>query len=394
MGIPDYLNSHDQSRIHFLDEIAHKPNICTVDRSFLDLYDDDIDYIHDERTNFEREELYDIDELLRLEQLMYEQQEVRRMRLINQLKQELYCENDCKFLEKLMLKQQRLSQSLNKYEGIWNPRYMKQQTKKQVFLKQQPQEKNKEKERQDQDFSIEQLSEQTSSMNSQTQSDSSKTSQPQEPVLKSRHCRHFLKGHCERGDSCGFRHDQSVFCTDLQKVFLGGLPAHLTSSLLRKKLTEQGYTVLNNPKILRWFSPQVCLGSVEEAQKLVKKGTIVIDKTVVQVRPFEAFQDNKKKQPDEVERSVFLGGLSPDTTAEMIGDELRKLGLVVVNIPMLKSGYSPQVVLETYQQAQTLIQLMRVRINGAMVNVRPFANIRSSSGKKKKRTKVQAVNTK
>merc|ERR1719233_1951664 len=233
-------------------------------------------------------------------------------------------------------------------------------------------------------LSNEQFSEQTSSIKSQTQSDSSKTSQPQKAVQKSRHCRHFLKGRCERGDSCGFRHDQSVFCTDLQKVFLGGLPAHLTSSLLRKKLTEQGYTVLNNPKILRWFSPQVCLGSVEEAQKLVKKGNIVIDGSVIRVRPFEAFtRDNKKKLPDEVERSVFLGGLAADTTAEMIRDELGKLGLVVVNIPELKSGYSPQVALQTFEQARRLLKLMRVEINGSLVSVRPFANIRSSSGKKK-----------
>merc|ERR1719427_202349 len=240
-------------------------------------------------------------------------------------------------------------------------------------------------------FSVEQFSEQGSSEKSPAQSDSSKAVQQLEPSKKSRHCRHFLKGHCERGDACGFRHDQSVFCTDLQKVFLGGLPTHLTSSLLCKWLTEQGYTVLNNPKILRWFSPQVCLGSVEEAQRLVEKKTIVIDNTVVQVRAFEAFsRDNKWKQPDEVERSVFLGGLSPDTTAEMIRHDLRVMGLVVVNIPVLKSGYSPQVVLKTFDQAQSLIKLMKVQINGTIVNVRPYANIRSSC-KKRKRAKLQAT---
>merc|ERR1719189_712067 len=235
-------------------------------------------------------------------------------------------------------------------------------------------------------FSLDQFSEQGSSEKSPAQSDSSKAVQPQEPQQKSRHCRHFLKGHCERGDSCGFRHDHSVFCTDLQKVFLGGLPSHLTASVLRKKLAEQGYTVLNNPKIIRWFSPQVCLGSVEEAQKLVKNGTIVIDGSVIRVRPFEAFtRDNKKKLPDEVERSVFLGGLAADTTAEIIRAELGKMGLVVVNIPELKSGYSPQVTLQTFEQARKLLKLMRVEINGSLVSVRPFANIRSSSGKKKNR---------
>jgi len=179
----------------------------------------------------------------------------------------------------------------------------------------------------------------------------------------------------------------------MQKVFLKGLPAHLTSrSLLRKKLEEQGYTVLNNPKILRRFSPQVCLGSVEEAQRLVEKGTIIIDTTIVRVRPFETFTlDNKKKQPDEVERSVFLGGLNLSTTVEMITDELGKMGLVVVNIPVIKSGYAPQVVFETFQQAQNLLKLQRVHINGAFVNVRPFANIRSSCRKRRKKTNVRST---
>merc|ERR1719204_1498273 len=127
----------------------------------------------------------------------------------------------------------------------------------------------------------------------------------------------------------------------------------MTSSLLKKKLAELGFTVLNNPKIIRWFSPQVCLGSVEEAQRLVEKGTIIIDGSVIRVRPFEAFtRDNKKKLPDEVERSVFLGGLAAGTTAEMIKDELGKIGLVVLNIPVVKSVYSPQVALKTYEQAQ------------------------------------------
>jgi len=69
----------------------------------------------------------------------------------------------------------------------------------------------------------------------------------------------------------------------------------------------------------------------------------------------------------------------------MIKNELGKMGLVVVNIPVVKSGYSPQVVLETFQQAQTLLKLIQVQINGSLVNIRPFANIRSSSGKKKKK---------
>lgn len=240
---------------------------------------------------------------------------------------------------------------------------------------------------------VEQLPEQLPSMSSPTQSDPSKTYKPQEPHQKTRLCRHFLKGNCQRGASCSFRHDHTIFCSNMQKVFLKGLPAHLTSrSLLKKKLEEQGYTVLNNPKIIRRFSPQVCLGSVEEAQRLVEKGTIIIDTATVQVRPFEAFtMDNKKKQPDEIERSVFLGGLNIRTTVEMIKDELGKMGFLVVSIPDLKSSYAPQVVLETFQQAQTLLKLVRVQINGAFVSVRPFAKLKSSFGKRRKRTNVRST---
>jgi len=232
--------------------------------------------------------------------------------------------------------------------------------------------------------SVEQLPEEVPSMKSQTQSYSKKSSEREECRQNNRyHCKHFLKGHCQRGDSCGFRHDHSIFCTDMQKVFLRSLPSHITSSMLIKELEDRGYTVLNKPKILRRFSSHVCLGSLEEAQRLLEKGNIIIDSKVVHVRPFKAL-DHEKKQPDEVERSVFLGGLNSSTTVEIIKDVLGNMGLVVVNIPVLKSGYIRQVVLETIQQAQSLLKKSKVQINGASVNIRPFANITSSSGGKNK----------
>jgi len=397
MQYPGYLYSKPphQPRMNFLDGdmTEYTPNNPYMDSSCWDLYDDDLDYLHDDYPDSVNGELYNIDELAMWERLMFQQQELNRIKLARQLKQLQYAEEDRTFLKQLILKQQRLRQFLNEEDNRWDKRLMNlsHTPGAQAFDEDEEKESWGQRSSMEQ-FSVEQFSEQGSSEKSpaqSAQSDSSKTAQAQEPQQKSRHCRHFLKGHCERGESCGFRHDHSVFCTDMQKVFLGGLPAHLTASLLRKKLAEQGYTVLNHPKILRWFSPQVCLGSVEEAQKLVEKGTIVIDGAIIRVRPFEAFtRDNKKKLPDEVERSVFLGGLAAGTTAEMIKDELGKIGLVVVNIPVVKSGYSPQVALETYEQARTLLKLMRVQINGALVNVRPFANIRSSSGKKKKRNNV------
>jgi len=391
MQFPGYLNPkpkyHPQMNFFDGNMTELKPTSSYMD-SCWDLYDDDLDYLHEYPDSL-KDDLFNMDELAMMEQLMYQQREINRMRLARQLKQLQHAEDDYTSVKQLMFKQQRLRQFLNEEENRGDSRWMNlSNTPVQLFDEDEEKESWGQRSSMEQ-FSVEQFSEQGSSEKSPPQSDSSKAVQQQDPQQKSRHCRHFLKGHCERGDSCGFRHDHSVFCTDLQKVFLGGLPAHLTASLLRQKLAEQGYTVLNHPKILRWFSPQVCLGSVEEAQRLVEKGTIVIDGAVIRVRPFEAFtRDNKKKLPDEVERSVFLGGLAAGTTAELIKDELGKLGLDVVNIPVVKSGYSPQVALKSYKQAQTLLKLMRVQINGALVNVRPFANIRSSSGKKKKRNNM------
>merc|ERR1719204_882169 len=360
------------------------PNNPYMDSSCWDLYDEDLDYLNDDYPDSVNGELYNIEELAMWERLMFQQQELKRIKLARQLKQLQYSEEDRTFLKQLIIKQQRLRQFLNKKENRWGKNFMSIHSQAAQSFEEDEEKESWGQRSSMEQFSVEQESEKSRSEKSAPESE--KTVQVKEPHQKSRHCRHFLKGHCERGESCGFRHDHSVFCTDMQKVFLGGLPTHLTANLLRKKLAEQGYTVLNHPKILRWFSPQVCLGSVQEAQKLVEKGTIVIDGAIIRVRPFEAFtRDNKKKLPDEVERSVFLGGLAVGTTAEMIKDELGKIGLVVVNIPVVKSGYSPQVALETYEQARTLLRLMRVQINGALVNVRPFANIRSSSGKKKKR---------
>jgi len=217
------------------------------------------------------------------------------------------------------------------------------------------------------------------------QSSDKKSSNKEQFPRRSSHCRHFLKGHCERGESCRFLHDRSVFCTNMQKVFLGGLPSHLNASLLRQKLAEQGYTVLNNPKVFRWFSPQVCLGSVDEAKKLMQKGTIVIDGRTVKVRPFEGYSRNRAA-PDEVERSVFVGGLTLSTTADIVKGEMAKLGFKVVNIPIVKTGFSPQVVLKSVEQAQKLLKLHQIKINGAIVNVRPYANIRNYSIRRKKRS--------
>jgi len=205
---------------------------------------------------------------------------------------------------------------------------------------------------------------------------------PEDQNRKRRLCRHFLKGHCKRGKACDFLHDSSIFCSEFQKVFLGGLPSHIVESTLKEKLVEQGYTVINKPKVLRGFTPQVCLGSVQEAQRMIEKGKVMIDGVLVDVRPYEAFaKDNlEKKLPDDVKRSVFLGGLPNGTTGQTIKEELEKLDVKVVNHPLIKTGFTPQVILGSLEQAQKLVNLKKVRINNTLVDVRPYVNLRERHG--------------
>jgi len=206
---------------------------------------------------------------------------------------------------------------------------------------------------------------------------------------KRRLCRHFLKGWCKRGKSCDFLHDSSIFCPDLQKVFLGGLPSYVTESTLKRKLAEQGYNVINQPKVLRGFTPQVCLGSVEEAQRLIKKGKIMIDDSQVDVRPYEEFAKNTpdNKPPDDIKRSVFLGGLPNGTTGKDIVGELEKLDVKVVNHPLIKAGFTPQVILGNAKQAEKLVNLKKVRIRKTLVDIRPYVNYRVGSNRSRKYVK-------
>jgi len=195
---------------------------------------------------------------------------------------------------------------------------------------------------------------------------------------KRRLCRHFLKGRCNRGKSCDFLHDESIFCSDEQKVFLGGLPTHITDKELRDALRKQGYTVLNKPKVLQGFSPQICLGSVQEAQSMIKRGNVMIEGEFVDVRPYEAFaKDNVKiGSEEETKRSVFLGGLSSSTTGWMIKKRLAALGFVTANHPVVKSGFAPQVMLESAEQARRLVKLKNIKINKSTVEVRPYSRYR------------------
>lgn len=99
---------------------------------------------------------------------------------------------------------------------------------------------------------------------------------------------------------------------------------------------------------------------------MIETGSIIFDGFRVSVRPFKYQSHGGKK------RSVFLGGLAIGTTASMIKEELEKLDVNVVNHPIIKSGYSPQVMLRSYQEKQKLVELQKVSINGVIVNIRPY----------------------
>jgi len=195
-------------------------------------------------------------------------------------------------------------------------------------------------------------------------------------VRKRRLCRHFVKGFCLRGSSCAFLHDPSIFCCDEQKVFLGGLPLHLTPEMLKTKLEEQGLRVLNKPRIMRGFTPQVCLGSVKEAERLVAQQHVYICDQRVDVRPYQEEEKLRKTFPSVVKRSVFLGGLPEDTTGEMIVKDMQRLDIKVEVVPVVKSGYAPRVVLASLKDAKMLVALKRVVVNGTVVDVRPYVNFR------------------
>jgi len=185
-------------------------------------------------------------------------------------------------------------------------------------------------------------------------------------------CRHFIKGFCLRGESCNFLHDLSVFCIDDQKVFLGGLPLWLTPMMLKTKLCELGLTVLNYPKVLRGFCPELCLGSIQETMEFIARRYIRIGDRRVDVRPYQREQQFRDGIPNASRRTVFLGGLSEKTTGQMIIDDLWHLGARVVECPVVKKGYAPCVVLGSSRQAKMLVTLKRVVINGSIVNVRPY----------------------
>merc|ERR1719317_210092 len=186
-------------------------------------------------------------------------------------------------------------------------------------------------------------------------------------------CWHFLRGYCERGDSCRFQHSFTDATHQAQKVFLPGLPSDISEVALQKKLSDLGCNFINKLVSLHKSWPRVCLGSPEEAQFLYMKGKISINGHPVEVRPWQVVAEKKRKRvADITRRSIFLGGLPIGITCKMIRKELEKFGAKIVNLMQVKRGFCPKVTLAKVQQAQTLVSAGEVEINGSMVDVRPY----------------------
>jgi len=190
---------------------------------------------------------------------------------------------------------------------------------------------------------------------------------------KRKPCWHFLRGFCERGDSCRFQHSFTDATYHSQKVFLPGLPSDITEVALQKKLSDLGCNLINKLVSLHKSWPRVCLGSPEEAQFLFNKGKISINGHPVEVRPWKAVAEKKRERVANItRRSIFLGGLPIGVTCKMIRKELEKFGAKIVNLMQVKRGFCPKVTLATVQQAVQLVSAGAVEINGSMVDVRPY----------------------
>jgi len=171
---------------------------------------------------------------------------------------------------------------------------------------------------------------------------------------------------------------------DAQRVFLGGLPIGITERMLRQHLAALGYKVLRRPKILHGFAPEVWMKTVEQAKDLIEKGVIMIEGMEVEVRPYNSLTklSELKKLPYVGKRSVFIGGLPVGTTTKDLQDVLVRMGMKVLNYPVIKHGFARQVILDTISQAKSLIKMKKIPINGVYGDVRPFVN-----QKRRRRTK-------
>lgn len=143
-----------------------------------------------------------------------------------------------------------------------------------------------------------------------------------------------------------------------------------------QQLSEQGFHVVTKPRVYGSFAPNVCLNSAAEAHRLVTQGTIMIRGMTVDVRCYKPLTKKIAEKREKIcRRSVFLGGLRTGTTSQMIKKELLAFGVKIVKKPLVKKGFCPQVTMATPEQARMLIEMVKLKINGKLVDVRPYGGV-------------------
>jgi len=66
--------------------------------------------------------------------------------------------------------------------------------------------------------------------------------------------------------------------------------------------------------------------------------------------------------------------LPAGTTTKALQDVLGRMGMKVINYPVIKHGFVRQIILDTILQAKSLIKMKKILINGTYGDVRPFVN--------------------
>jgi len=189
--------------------------------------------------------------------------------------------------------------------------------------------------------------------------------------IKRKTCWHFLRGYCERGNSCYFKHSMTDTAYPPQKKFLPGLTENTSEVLYH--VGCNGCNIINRAASPHKCAPRVYHGSPEEARILFEKQRISIGGPPVEERPWQAVAKKLRKRVAEINRrSVFLGGLPSGVTWQMIRTGLEKYGAKVTNLMRVKQGFCPKVTLATVHQARTLVSAEKVEIKGSMVDVRPY----------------------
>jgi len=71
-----------------------------------------------------------------------------------------------------------------------------------------------------------------------------------------------------------------------RSVFLGGLRKGTTTVMIKKELEVLGFKVVNHPRAIKSFSPQVTVATAKQAKRLVKMVKVQINGTHVDIRPY------------------------------------------------------------------------------------------------------------